>query len=469
MPKGKGRCFGDYYKTIEYNMMRTLVTFMLCLVSVTVFAQAHDEISLAMEEFDYDKVIHLIAPDTKDSLLLSTRIQALKAMNRYPEAIVGLTSLIVKDSADTKVLIDLAECYKLMGSPRQAANYYQKAVSLRPENKFFRLQYIRSLLNAEDFKEAREACHGWLEQDTVSATGYKYLGQAYEGMQDIFNAFFSYNIAYRRDSLDAQTVARIANIFNNNQQFADAVDVTERYRLTDTTSVDVNRQNAKAYCMLKDYKTAIERYESLKRMGDRSFLTSYYLGISYYGDNWFYGSYDNLKEAYAKDPTDINVLYYYAKSCSRTSWKKEGVEFMEKAVEIASPNDSILERLYKGLAECYGYAGEIYKKIEAMNHLYKLNKDYKLFYSIARAYDLNKDYENAVHFYEKFMSLTPKNQRFPYDEEGKLIESATTTYQVAEKRVQKIKEEDFFKNGAPDDFFFAPKKIDIKKDTIVAK
>ena len=161
--------------------MKSFVTLMLCLLSMTTFAQVHDEITSAMEEFDYDKVINLISPGTKDSLLLSTRIQALKAMNRYPEAIVDLTSLFVKDTTDTKILIDLAECYKLMGSPRQAADYYRKAVSLRPNNKFFRLQYIRSLLNAENFKEARDACHGWLEQDTVSATGYKYLGHGSRG------------------------------------------------------------------------------------------------------------------------------------------------------------------------------------------------------------------------------------------------------------------------------------------------
>ncbi len=63
---------------------------------------------------------------------------------------------------------------------------------------------------------------------------------------------------------------------------------------------------------------------------------------------------------------------------------------MEKAVEIATPGDSILERLYKGLAECYGYAGESYKKIEVMNRLYKLNKDYKLFYSIAELMTLTR-------------------------------------------------------------------------------
>ena len=95
-------------------------------------------------------------------------------------------------------------------------------MNLQPENKFFRLQFIRSLLASEDYEEARTACHGWLERDSLSATGYKYLGQAYEGLQDAASAFLSYNIAYRRDSLDAQTVARIAGIFNNNQQFKDA-------------------------------------------------------------------------------------------------------------------------------------------------------------------------------------------------------------------------------------------------------
>ena len=56
----------------------------------------------------------------------------------------------------------------------------------------------------------------------------------------------------------------LPGIFNNNQQFKDAVDVTEVYRLSDTTNIDVNRQNAKAYCMLKEYGTAVKRYESLK-------------------------------------------------------------------------------------------------------------------------------------------------------------------------------------------------------------
>lgn len=431
--------------------MKTFVTLLLlCIIpTISSLGQTNDEIRLAMDNYDYETVITLIGPDCQDSLLLITKAQALKAMNRYPEAIGALNSLILKDSTNTKVLIDLAECYKLTGNSHRAADYYQKAMNLQPGNKYFRLQFIRSLLASEDYEQARMACHGWLERDSLSATGYKYLGQAYEGLQDETSAFLSYNIAYRRDSLDAQTVGRIAGIFNNNKQFKDAIDVTECYRLSDTTNIDVNRQNAKAYCMLKDYTTAVERYESLKRLGDRSFLTLYYLGVSHYGDNWFYGAYDNLKEAYQKNPMDVNVLYYLAKAASRTSWKKEGAEYMEEAFQIAVPSDSMMVRLYDGLAECYQYALDTKKEIAALEKLYSYTKKNSILYKIARRYDWKEDEKNAIRYYEKFMATVPEDQRYALDENGNPSEDRITLYQQAWKRVKKIKEEGFFRGDMP--------------------
>lgn len=429
--------------------MKTFVTLLLCMLPASLFAQTNEEIRQVMDNYDYEKVITMIDSHSEDSVLLLTKAQALKAMNRYPEAVGVLNSLILKDSTNTKVLIDLAECYKLTGNSRRAADYYRKAMNLQPENKFFRLQFIRSLLASEDYEAARTACHDWLAQDSVSATGYKYLAQAYEGLQDPMSAFLSYNIAYRRDSLDAQTVASIAGIFNNNQQFQDAVDVTECYRLSDTTNINVNRQNAKAYCMLRDYSTAVKRYEELKRLGDRSFLTLYYLGVSHYGDNWFYGAYDNLKEAYQKNPMDVNVLYYLAKASARTSWKKEGMEYMEEAFRIAVPSDSMMVRLYDGLVECYGYAQETKKEIAALEKLYSYTKKGSIFYKIAHLYDWKEDAKNAIRYYEKYMATVPEDQRYALDENGNPLEDRITFYQQAWKRIKSIKEEGFFKGDVP--------------------
>ena len=440
--------------------MKRLITLLLAFLPLWVNAQTEGEIRKAMDAYDYETPIARITPVAGDSVLTPLRAQALKAMNRHAEALKEWNSLLKEDSTNTKVLIELAECYRSTGRSDQAAICYGKAVSLQPENKFFRQQHIRTLLVTENYEAARDASHAWLEKDTVSATGYKFLGMAYEGMgmndpESIQLAFMAYNAAYRRDSLDAQTVAHIAAIFNNNNQFADAVDVTETYRLTDTLNIDVNRQNAKAYCMLKEYKTSVSRYEALKAMGDRSFTTLYYLGVSQYADNWPYGARDNLLEAHKKNPMDVNVLYYLAKACARSSWKEEGIAYMNKAFDMVVPTDSMMIRLYDGLLECYKFhtKADPYEKIEVMKEAYSYTKKYTLFYQIAEIYDYQKDYVNAVHYYEKYMALVPKNKQAALDSEGNPLPNVDTMYQKARRRVEKIKVEDFFRNGAHDDYF----------------
>ena len=452
--------------------MKKLITFLLSVFPLLAFAQSETDIRKAMEAYDYETPVTSIAPAMGDSVLTPLRAQALKAMNRHAEALKEWNSLLKEDSTDTKVLIELAECYRQTNRADQASICYGKAVSLQPANKFFRQQQIRTLLAMEEYESARDASHAWLERDTLSAIGYKFLGMAYEGMaiadpEMLGNAFFAYNAAYRRDSLDAQTVAHIASIFNDNSQFAEAVDVTETYRLTDTLNVDVNRQNAKAYCMLKEYKTAVSRYEALKAMGDRSFTTLYYLGVSQYVDNWPYGARENLLEAHKKNPMDVNVLYYLAKSSARSSWKEEGVAYMNKAFDIVVPTDSMMTRLYDGLLECYRFhtKADPYEKIEVMKEAYPYTKKYTLFYQIAEIYDYQKDYANAVHYYEKYMTLVPKDKQVALDDEGNPLPNVDTLYQKARRRVEKIKVEDFFRNGAHDDYF-EPKPIKVEKKNV---
>ena len=440
--------------------MKKLITLLLAFLPLWANAQTEGEIRKALDAYDYETPIARITPVAGDSVLTPLRAQALKAMNRHAEALKEWNSLLKEDSTNTKALIELAECYRSTGRSDQAAICYGKAVFLQPENKFFRQQHIRTLLATENYEAARDASHAWLEKDTVSATGYKFLGMAYEGMgmndpESIQLAFMAYNAAYRRDSLDAQTVALIAAIFNNNNQFTEAVDVTETYRRTDTLNVDVNRQNAKAYCMLKEYKISVNRYEALKAMGDRSFTTLYYLGVSQYADNWPYGARDNLLEAHKKNPMDVNVLYYLAKACARSSWKEEGIAYMNKAFDMVVPTDSMMIRLYDGLLECYKFhtKADPYEKIEVMKEAYSYTKRYTLFYQIAEIYDYQKDYVNAVHYYEKYMALVPKNKQAALDSEGNPLPNVDTMYQKARRRVEKIKVEDFFRNGAHDDYF----------------
>ena len=120
---------------------------------------------------------------------------------------------------------------------------------------------------------------------------------------------------------------------------------------------------------------------------------------------------------------------------------------MEKALEILVPADSVLVRMYDGLAECYELNQETDKQVKTLQKIYQITKDPFIFYKIAHAYELNWDTANAIYFYEKYMSFVPEHKRIALDEEGKPIEGAVTRYQHAAQRIERLREEDFFKNG----------------------
>ena len=162
------------------------------------------------------------------------------------------------------------------------------------------------------------------------------MGQVYDNTEimHVIDAYLDIQKRYPNDYLSA---AKLGNIYVAGHQYEDAINITEKYRSIDSTNVLVNRINAQAYCLNKDYPKAIERYEQLLQEKDSSFQTCFYAGISYYALEDFYPAHDLLERALKDDNTNINVLYYLGRACSKTSWKEDGVTYLETAVSLAMP------------------------------------------------------------------------------------------------------------------------------------
>lgn len=132
---------------------------------------------------------------------------------------------------------------------------------------------------------------------------------------------------------------------------------------------------------------------------------------------------------------------------------------MEEAFRIAVPSDSMMVRLYDGLVECYDYAGDTKKEVEALEKLYIYTKKNSILYKIACLYDWKEDEKNAIRYYRKYMATVPEDQRYALDEDGNPVEDRITLYQQAWKRIKKIKEEGFFRGDIPTKSFPVEKKI----------
>ena len=435
--------------------MKQLILFLLLGTCNTLFAQHTKLIQEAMNNYDYEKAIMLIDKEQPTTELLFQKGKALKSLGRNAEALHTFRQIIAGDSLNQRAFIEAAECCKQSAKYQDALKYYQKAIDIHPDNKYVRIQYISLLCNLQQYEEAFGESSVLAETDS-SAVILHLQAQSLEGRTGFLDAALGcYHVIQDKYPDDYLAAAKLGQIYNAMQFYEYAIEATEKFREADTTNVVVNRQNAQAYCLSGDYPMAIKRYEYLVGQRDSSFHTYYYLGISYYATEKFYEAHDMLEIARKYDPENVNLLYYLGRACAKTSWKKQGIEYLETAIDLSLPKDSAMTRLYKGLRDCCRLGREPAKAIQAAKDQYKYDKtNHKLLYDIAIDYLFMKDNKNATHYLEAFLKTRPKDTKetaIEINKKGEVEVNMEYYYRSAmetlKKLKQKAKEEDFFKNG----------------------
>lgn len=435
--------------------MKQLILFLLLDTCNTLFAQHTKLIQEAMNNYDYEKAIMLIDKEQPTTELLFQKGKALKSLGRNAEALHTFRQIIAGDSLNQRAFIEAAECCKQSAKYQDALKYYQKAIDIHPDNKYVRIQYISLLCNLQQYEEAFGESSVLAETDS-SAVILHLQAQSLEGRTGFLDAALGcYHVIQDKYPDDYLAAAKLGQIYNAMQFYEYAIEATEKYREADTTNVVVNRQNAQAYCLSGDYPMAIKRYEYLVGQRDSSFHTYYYLGVSYYATEKFYEAHDMLEIARKYDPENVNLLYYLGRACAKTSWKKQGIEYLETAIDLSLPKDSAMTRLYKGLRDCCRLGREPAKAIQAAKDQYKYDKtNHKLLYDIAIDYLFMKDNKNATHYLEAFLKTRPKDTKetaIEINKKGEVEVNMEYYYRSAmetlKKLKQKAKEEDFFKNG----------------------
>ena len=435
--------------------MKQLILFLLLGTCNTLFAQHTKLIQEAMNNYDYEKAIMLIDKEQPTTELLFQKGKALKSLGRNAEALHTFRQIIAGDSLNQRAFIEAAECCKQSAKYQDALKYYQKAIDIHPDNKYVRIQYISLLCNLQQYEEAFGESSVLAETDS-SAVILHLQAQSLEGRTGFLDAALGcYHVIQDKYPDDYLAAAKLGQIYNAMQFYEYAIEATEKYREADTTNVVVNRQNAQAYCLSGDYPMAIKRYEYLVGQRDCSFHTYFYLGVSYYATEKFYEAHDMLEIARKYDPENVNLLYYLGRACAKTSWKKQGIEYLETAIDLSLPKDSAMTRLYKGLRDCCRLGREPAKAIQAAKDQYKYDKtNHKLLYDIAIDYLFMKDNKNATHYLEAFLKTRPKDTKetaIEINKKGEVEVNMEYYYRSAmetlKKLKQKAKEEDFFKNG----------------------
>lgn len=430
-----------------------IFAFLGHILATTAQSPVSNDIREAMNNYDYETALQLMEKTPSSIPLLYLKGKALKELGRNNEALNVFNQLTKQDSLNPRAYIEAGECYKTLGKFQPALLCYKRVLDLKPDHKYARIQYISQLLNLQKYQEALGESTALAEQDS-SATILHLKAQSLEGLYSDPNiqigAYMEIHERYPDDYLAA---SKLASLYIRNNYYDYAIETCEAYRKTDTTNATVNRLEAQAYCLNQEYQKALERYQPLLAQGDSSFYNCYYAGISHYALNQPYEAHDLLEAARKHAPDHIDLLYYLGKACSKTLWKKKGMEYMEDAIRLVFPQDSVVARLYGGLADCCREAAEPRKQIKALMQQYKYNPQahYVLYKAAFVSFYHLKDLESTEKYLEAYLKTRPKeskDQPQEMTEEGDIVINENNRYNAAEAWLQDLRKrkkvEDFF-------------------------
>ncbi|MBN1952999.1 MAG: tetratricopeptide repeat protein [Bacteroidales bacterium] len=410
-------------------------------------AQEHEAITVLMQKYEYQEVLEQIDRIEKpgvDLSLLRVKAAALKGLNRYQEAIQVVDQVYKSDSTDLRIIIELANCYQSLGDYKQAQQFFQKAIRIKPENRYLYQQLADAYYFDDDFVRAIEIYSGLYAGDSTYYLS-KQLALSYDNLHQDDPAIYYYRKAIALNPVELLTSFNLAGLLQLKEDYAGALLVTESYLKHDSTNLRMLQLNGYLNFLHATYPRAVSSFEKCISLKDTSDFTVKYLGYSYYRAEEYEKAKDYLEKAFLKDTTNIQLCYALGLSCDYSVYKKLGIGYLNKTIELSTPPPEFLSRVYQDLAAANtGY----YKYDAALAAYFKAREltpnDTLLKYRIASHYDnWIKDKKKALEYYRIFMATRPKNRKpLPKDPTPEGI--VLSYYDVAEKRIREIEEELFF-------------------------
>jgi len=427
--------------------MRKIVFLILLAFTGKSFAQglsASDSVKVLLQNYQYktalDIVDRLLQTNNSNAELLYLKGMALKGNIKYAEAIKALSELLKLYPNQVSPLIEIGNCYKMIGDYKHAYSSLFKADSISP-NKFVRTEMANILFNTDLFDLAAKTYSELLSSDTLNVFLLRTIGRCYDKLTMLDSAMKYYEKTIELNPYDFHSVYPLCNIYIRKRAYQKGIDISEAYLKIDTTEVLMKRMNAYLYLLNKDYQSAVSKFKICYSHSDTSIFTIKYLGVSYYKLNIFDTAKVYLEMAFNRDSMDAQTCNFLGISCSQSYWKKLGIYYLKKAIVLLNPDPVFLSGIYTNLAEaCNGYS-KYNDAVTAYLKAYEINpSDTLLPYRIAKQYDKWLDNkEMAIKYYSLFLSVKqPATDETSTDKDGGLVISY---YSAAKGRIKQLQKD----------------------------
>lgn len=271
--------------------------------------------------------------------------------------------------------------------------------------------------------------------DSLTAETMRRLFDCYRYMDNTAKQIEWGNRLLSRCPMDGIVTAYMARIYNSDDKISSpqkAYDITARYMQTDSACLPVMREYADANFLMRHYNKAINAYNKLLELGDSTYNTVYSLGMAYMqtGKNpmarkWL------TKAAEKSKMQNAGCLYRLGIVCVDMDSVAEGIDYLEKSIELMEPDHTVLFVVKRALGEGYYKQGKYWSAIYAWREALKLNRNsMATIFNTAQAYGLVGKHDMEKAYYRTFLSMAALVK--PNKELNQMVEQAETAVGMKE-------------------------------------
>lgn len=377
----------------------------------SVFAQT-EKVREMVHRHNYREAVQLLQalPETRENGLL--KAESYEKLYDFASAIAEYQKLLEQYPDDNELVIALAETTWLSGNPAESLNYWTQANRIAPDNLYLQTKKAVAHYRAEDWPGTIAATEIVFQKDSVALL-LRITGEAYKNLNDDVWANFYYTKALEKNPSDYVSLSRICEYYYAMEEagYDTVLVMTQKYLdEINPNQKTIGQMNGMANYSVGNYDKAIERLQANVELGDNSYTTVYFLGMSHYGKNWYYEAVKWLEKAYAYNRKDVNLYYYYGTALAHTKKREKALEVLQEGVAMIDKMDEMLFDFDISMAEAYLNTNGHGKAVEHYLSAYKRRPSHhNLLYNIAHTYDTAKDYKNAIAYYERFLKTAPKS------------------------------------------------------------
>ena len=433
--------------------MKTSIIILIILASSFSGGYAQPNlVSEAMRSYRYREALALLerAPESVENQLL--KAECYQMLYDYPAALDIYESLTAGKHETVGILTAAADCASQAGDHDTSLRYWLKAGELSPGNLYLQTKKAVALYRAGDWQGTIRASEEVLRKDSIPML-LRMAGDAHIRLDDGLGLIY-YEKALEKDPADHLALRNLSDFFYSIKDYETVISRTEEYlNEIDPDRTSIGQLNGMAHYVTGDYKQAIDRLKRNTALGDSTYTTTYFLGMSYYASRLYYDATRWLGLAYELAPqTDVNLLLYYGTSLARTYDRKKGIEILNEGVGYIESLQEMLFDFDLSLADAHHRNNAPSKAIGYYQSAWKRQPEtYSVLYNIAIMYDEMEEHESALIYYERFLKTAPPEADVDSGPANRTeLEQMTTTqiyYKAAAQRVQELKKTMFFKKG----------------------